>query len=173
MKKKFLLLTTLLLLSLPVYAEMPPEKIVLHNVVNHETFFVVLRSYLSPTRDVDLYSLPDATSDVIGTLKKESYGKIVATEVHTYPYSYDTKPTAEQSNFYLLAKRGEGYYYIWEDNKVQEKNLGKAFKTTEQLWICVRQPDTNLEGWVKIDDHSTWRDSPSGTAFYFQDEDIE
>lgn len=159
MKKLFsgmLLYFMLLGFTCMSYAAEPPEMIILHNALAGELTYNPFQQVLKNKTQIKLYTEADKNSTVIETLPINSVSKVVAFELHTYPYQ--NKYVIEGKNVYILAYRGEGIYSMWENGKIlNSKSSGNKIPVNNcETWVCLRSPNTALEGWTKLEKMTDW-----------------
>lgn len=179
MKKILTICLLLICMTIPVSAQKPtncispvypPEKIILHNVMNEETAFSIFDSFLRPKKDMPLYLVPALDSPRVTTLPAKTYAKIVANQIHIFPYKCEKALSGNHPDadiIYIMAPCGNDTYYIWQDDVIQIKNIKKKFATQEELWLCLKDPETALEGWVLVNNPKDWY-KDKNTGIYLQ-----
>ncbi len=151
----FLLMMSIICLNGVSFAQLPPAKIVFHNIVDGECPFNPLKKSVMPKKYINIYASPDVNSNILEAVAPNEYCQIKALELHTYPY--ENQVNANNQTFYYLYYAGEGHYVIWINDEIKNIYMGtNQIDTKSDLWICIQSSKSKLEGWTKFESKNDW-----------------
>jgi hypothetical protein len=113
------------------------------------------------TRDIPIYKLPNSTEPPIDKIKKDQTVKAITGNAYVKPQKYvlTSKGNGQTKSevIWVLTYQGEGFFRVWENGKIQNKELGFSpygpdiFLPYEVDWWVKFELPNGVIGWAKID----------------------